>query len=76
MIKVLGSALYSQICKHMMSVETVRSRFGGNGDRSSRGAANADVVRPDCSYLASSGREWVEALRNLHDQPLCRKKHG
>ena len=31
--------------------------------------ANVDVVREDCGLLAATEVEWLEALRNLRDQP-------
>jgi len=38
--------------------------------------ANVDVVKAECGLLASSHREWTDALRLLRDEPASRTQMG
>ena len=38
--------------------------------------ANVDVVNAECGLLASTSQEWLDALRQLRDQPTTRAKMG
>lgn len=38
--------------------------------------ANTDVVQADCGFLAATPQEWIDALRQLRDQPSKRAEMG
>ncbi len=42
----------------------------------SRVGANIELVTPECGFLAETDEQWVEALRQLGDQPLMRSRMG
>ena len=42
----------------------------------SRVGANIDLVTQDCGFLVSTADQWVDAIRQLWEQPLMRTKMG
>lgn len=38
--------------------------------------ANIDLVTTECGFLAETDKQWVEALRQLRDTPLMRRRMG
>jgi glycosyltransferase involved in cell wall biosynthesis len=42
----------------------------------SRVGANIDLVTAECGFLADTDAQWVDALRQLREQPLTRRSMG
>ena len=38
--------------------------------------ANIDLVTAECGFLADTEAQWVDALRQLREQPLTRRSMG